>query len=84
MAKNSKVKGTTSTIPRRSVAFSHVELLEFKRVIGDNPSVRMGVPIALGPELERKSVVAIDFYEEFRSRRSLRELTIKQEEREKM
>jgi hypothetical protein len=83
MAKNSKVKNTT-TIPRRSVAFSNVELHEFKRVIGDNPSVSMGVPIALGPILERISVIQIDFYEKFRSRRTLRELAIKQEEREEM
>jgi hypothetical protein len=86
MAKKSKikVKDITATIPRRSVAFSHVELHEFKLVIGDSPSVSKGVPIALGPKLERKSVVEINFYEKFRSRRTLRQLVIKQEDREEM
>jgi hypothetical protein len=84
MAKKIQVKDSTTTIPRRSVAFSHVELHEFKRVIGDSPSVSKGVPIALGPKLERKSVVEINFYEKFRSRRTLRQLAIKQEDREEM
>jgi hypothetical protein len=77
-------KDTATTIPRRSVAFSHVELLEFEQVIGDSPSVSNGVPIALGPKLERKSVVEINFYEQFRSRRTLQQLTIDQKDRKEM
>jgi hypothetical protein len=69
----------------KRVDFSHVEIHEFKQVIGDSPSVRKGVPVALGPELEKMSVVEIDFYEHYRgTTRPVRELALGEKDRMEM
>jgi hypothetical protein len=48
--------------PRR-VGFGHMVILDFPCVLGDNPSVSVGTPIAMSPRHRSRRVVGIDEYE---------------------
>lgn len=50
----------------RSVSFSTCEIHSFKMVLGDNPGVHVGLPIQLGPKVEKSRVVDVDTYERHR------------------
>jgi len=51
---------------QRRVGFGGIQIREYARTIGDNPSVRVGVPLALDWQYTEHSVVPIDEYEENR------------------
>jgi len=76
---------TYSPTSDRSVTFGDVEVCEFLPTIGDNPSVSSGVPVALSFDLERRTILRLDSYEENRSpRRKGKSLMIPREVREDM
>jgi hypothetical protein len=61
----------------KRVVFRDIEILEFPYILGDNPSVSAGVPIALGHDLEGKVTMELDTYENCRKkRRSRKKLAI--------
>mmetsp|Transcript_38259 Transcript_38259/g.80506 ORF Transcript_38259/g.80506 Transcript_38259/m.80506 type:complete len:302 (-) Transcript_38259:221-1126(-) len=45
------------------VSFSHVELREYCRQVGDNPSVSSGCPLSIGWKFNKRGKVDIDSYE---------------------
>lgn len=45
------------------VCFTHVQLREYCRVVGDNPSVTSGCPLAIGWKFNRRGITDIDSYE---------------------
>ena len=47
----------------RKVSFGHVDLREYRRIAGDNPSVSDGCPLAIGWEYNCRGKVDIDSYE---------------------
>lgn len=53
-----------STPPRRCcrVSFSHVNLREYCRKVGDNPSVASGCPLSIGWKYNKKGKIDIDSY----------------------
>lgn len=57
--------GTSSSGGRR-VAFGNIQVREYNRTIGDNPGVRVGVPVALDWQFFELPVMAIDDYEKNR------------------
>lgn len=51
---------------RKRVAFGSIQVREYNRTIGDNPSVRVGVPVSLDWQFSERAEVPIDEYEENR------------------
>lgn len=47
----------------RKVSFSHVQLREYCRQVGDNPSVTSGCPLAIGWKFNKRGKVDIDTFE---------------------
>ncbi|KAL9182758.1 hypothetical protein ACHAXT_004037 [Thalassiosira profunda] len=45
------------------VSFSHVQLREYCRQVGDNPSVTCGAPLAIGWKFNKRGKIDIDTYE---------------------
>lgn len=69
----------------RSVSVDKVEVLEFARTLGDNPSVSAGVPVALDARILHKEVLPLDDYEMGRRpRRDPCNLMIHRSDREDM
>lgn len=67
------------------VCFDEVEILEFNYVLGDNPGVSSGAPVALGDELQGSITLEIDYYETVRGkRRSRKKMMIPVHERAQM
>jgi hypothetical protein len=67
------------------VAFDEVEILEFNYILGDNPGVSSGAPIALGDELKSSITLEVDYYEKTRGKRkSRKKLSIPVHERAQM
>lgn len=68
-----KLAGTEDDVTECSnnsaVTFQHVEVREYDRVLGDNPSCRSGVPISLDWNYSEKSQVSIKDYEDERDKR---------------
>lgn len=52
---------------RKSVGFSVIHTRVYNRIIGDNPSVRIGVPVTFSWEYSEIPAVSIDEYERNRS-----------------
>jgi hypothetical protein len=44
----------------KRVGFRDIEILEFPYILGDNPAVSAGAPIALGHDLEGKITMELD------------------------
>ena len=69
------VKKPTSNIDvhrgssRRKVSFDHVELREYRRIAGDNPSVTDGCPLSIGWEYNCLGKLDVDSYEADRADR---------------
>jgi hypothetical protein len=57
---------------RKKVAFNEIEILEFHYILGDNPAVSSGAPIALGNDLVGQKTLPVDFYELNRCKRKTR------------
>jgi hypothetical protein len=56
----------------KKVSFNEIEILEFPYILGDNPSVSSGAPIALGHELVKQRTLEVDNYEQNRGKRKSR------------
>ena len=81
---SSAAKGSSS-IPKPKVGFDEVEILEFNYILGDNPGVSSGAPIALGAELQNQITLEVDYYEKARGKRkSRKKMTIPVHERAQM
>lgn len=52
-----------SNVPVRNVVFGKVEIREYERVVGDNPSCSRGPPISIGWNYQLVAKYAIDEYE---------------------
>ncbi|KAG7343118.1 hypothetical protein IV203_018397 [Nitzschia inconspicua] len=73
---------TSMNVKKPKVAFDEVEILEFNYILGDNPGVSSGAPIALGDELKSSVTLEVDYYEVARGkRRSRKKLSIPVHER---
>ena len=57
---------------QKTVAFDAIEILEFHYILGDNPAVSSGAPIALGHDLVDKTNIGLDYYEKNRGKRKSR------------
>ncbi|KAL3774939.1 hypothetical protein ACHAW5_001301 [Stephanodiscus triporus] len=55
---------------RRRVSFGHVDLREYRRIAGDNPSVSDGCPLAIGWDYNCVGEVDVDSYEADRACRA--------------
>lgn len=76
-----------STLKRESsVRFDRIELREFDRTIGDNPSVSCGIPIGLDWKYKSTTSTNLDEYEESRlaNRRPKQQLALAPEKRQEM
>lgn len=66
-------KPTSSDVQRNSgrrVSFDHVDLREYRRIAGDNPSVSDGCPLAIGWDYNCRGKVDVDSYEADRAGRA--------------
>ena len=82
---SSSAKGSSSSVPKPKVGFDEVEILEFNYVLGDNPGVSSGAPIALGADLQNQITLEVDYYEKARGKRkSRKKMTIPVHERAQM
>ena len=64
----------SKTKPRKvdsKVSFSHVSIREYSRVVGDNPSVCCGPPLALGWKYNTRECTDIDTFEAIKTQASL-------------
>mmetsp|Transcript_8009 Transcript_8009/g.21668 ORF Transcript_8009/g.21668 Transcript_8009/m.21668 type:complete len:140 (+) Transcript_8009:211-630(+) len=58
----------TCTLPYKKVDFDQIEVYEFPYILGDNPAVSSGAPIALGTELLHYESMGLEVYEYSRSK----------------
>jgi hypothetical protein len=63
----------SSTLSQSSVRFDMIEIMEFSRQLGDNPSVRSGAPIALGTKCLFRTTISVDEYESAKPKRLSRD-----------
>ena len=54
---------STDASARKRVVFGNIQVREYNRIIGDNPSVRVGIPVALDWHFSELPVLSIDEYE---------------------
>jgi len=75
---NGDVDGDGSSCRKRNsrVMFSSVEIREYSRIMGDNPSCSSGAPISLDWDHNHSFSLELDVYEGKKSRRSFDELRI--------
>ena len=61
---------TTSTRKRKMkrVTFGQIMIIEFDRLIGDNPSTLTGVPVTLGKQEIGKTIYDLEQYESLHKR----------------
>lgn len=82
---SSQHSGDSSSGRLRKVRFRHVQVREFERIIGDNPSCSSGAPVALGWAHSRDRTMRLDDYESVRpSRRSQLDLILTRQDREEL
>jgi hypothetical protein len=55
-----------ANIQERSVSFTEIEWYSHAIILGDNPSVSSGPPVALGNKLIRKETISVEDYEAHR------------------
>jgi hypothetical protein len=73
------IKSEITAVERRTIGWGDLEIYEFPNILGDHPGLTGGAPITIDWEYDRKRVMAIDFYEQYRQlqpRRSRKELQI--------
>lgn len=69
----------------RNVSFSEVEVRRYSLVVGDNPAVKLGVPISIGWDYVSAEIMSIDEFEKIHSvGKGEEELSIPSDEREIM
>ena len=73
----------TGSVGERRVSFNEIEILEFHYILGDNPAVSQGAPVALGNDLVRQKTKVLDEYELSRcgKRKNRKKLTLPVQER---
>jgi hypothetical protein len=59
----------TTTKKKKTVTFHKIEIIELAYTIGDNPSVSYGVPLSLEWVAQKRTVLAVDFFETYRPTR---------------
>lgn len=70
-----------ASVTKKSVSFTNVEVLQFERQPGCNPSVSSGVPISLGWKVVGENILQIDEYELKQTKRTKDELRLSPNER---
>lgn len=65
---------TTDDSLTRCVSFGTIQIRDYERVAGDNPSVTLGVPLALGWHYMEYADIPVELYEDSVNRRSKSEL----------
>jgi hypothetical protein len=71
-AEESAVKKETSSMStansnsKKAVSFGLIQVREYNRVVGDNPTVRVGPPMSIGWEFVQKQAVPVDDYEKIK------------------
>ena len=68
----SETSSTSSSTNTNNVKFHDIEFLEFNYILGDNPAVSSGAPVALGNDLKTRYNVEIDYFEKNRGKRKNR------------
>mmetsp|Transcript_18544 Transcript_18544/g.25713 ORF Transcript_18544/g.25713 Transcript_18544/m.25713 type:complete len:230 (+) Transcript_18544:54-743(+) len=74
----------TSIKSKKNVSFDQIQVREYERALGDNPSVRQGVPISIGWNYTKQRTTSVDEYETNRpseKRRPHKQLQIKAQTR---
>jgi len=78
-------KDVSQRILKKEVSFNTIEIKQYERLPGDNPSVSCGVPLSLGWEVVDTQIVSVDEYEAqlgvTRIPRTKQELALGHEER---
>jgi hypothetical protein len=54
---------TDDSSSKKAVSFGLIQIREYNRVMGDNPTVRVGPPMSIGWEFVQKKAVPVDVYE---------------------
>ena len=54
---------------RRRVRFSTLEVIELPYCLGDNPSVNGGAPVSISWDCQKRTIVDLGFFEEYRPAR---------------
>ena len=57
---------TADSSSKKSVSFGLIQVREYNRVVGDNPTVRVGPPMSIGWEFVQKQAVPVDDYEKIK------------------
>ena len=70
MSETSSTSTTSSSTNK--VKFHDIEFLEFNYILGDNPAVSSGAPVALGNDLKTRYNVEVDYFEKNRGKRKNR------------
>ena len=68
----SETSSTSSSTNTNNVKFNDIEFLEFNYILGDNPAVSSGAPVALGNDLKTRYNDEIDYFEKNRGKRKNR------------
>ena len=50
----------------KKVGFNEITFYDFNYILGDNPAVSCGAPLALGSDLVSTGTVEVDYFEENR------------------
>jgi hypothetical protein len=62
----SSMNGPPPSNSRKSVVFRNIEIREYERDVGDNPSVRSGPPLSLGWKYEKEKILDLNEFETLR------------------
>jgi hypothetical protein len=57
---------TADSNSKKAVSFGLIQVREYNRVVGDNPTVRVGPPMSIGWEFVQKQAVPVDDYEKIK------------------
>jgi hypothetical protein len=61
---------TAHSSSKKAVSFGLIQVREYNRVVGDNPTVRVGPPMSIGWEFVQKQAVPVDDYEKIKRPRT--------------
>jgi hypothetical protein len=64
--KETSSMSTTNSNSKKAVSFGLIQVREYNRVVGDNPTVRVGPPMSIGWEFVQKQAVPVDDYEKIK------------------
>jgi len=85
VARNTRTPDFGGGPAQKSVRFHGIEIRDYERVVGDNPSCSSGPPIGIGWAHGKTRVLNIDSYEHSRSeRKTQRKLVLNRQNREEL